>query len=166
MATELRMSSVGQLSANDTDDLLIGGYDNDTGVLQYTFLRVPIGGSQACSPSTLTAVGSANLILAGVPNVAVGANVNGVTDWVTLPALASVPAGFTVAVVANAAGHKVRTPATSTQKINNVNSDGTASYTIAAGSQIHRFTKIDNTIGWVGQGFTALGAVVAAIVPA
>lgn len=166
MGTELRMSSVGQLSANDTDDLIIGGYDNDTGALQYTALRIPIGGSQPCSPSTLTAAGSANLILPGVTNVAVGANINNTSDWLTLPALASVPVGHTVTVVSNAAGHKVRTPASSTQKINNVNSDGTASYAIPAGSQVHIFRKIDNTIGWVGQGFTALGAVVAAIVPA
>lgn len=166
MGTELRMSSVGQLSANDTDDLIIGGYDNDTGVLQYTALRIPIAGYQACSPSTLTAAGSSNLILPGVIQVAAQANVNGVTDWLTLPALASVPVGHTVTVVCNAAGHKVRTPASSTQKINNVNSDGTASYTVPAGSQVHVFRKIDNTIGWVAQGFTALGAVVAAIVPA
>lgn len=165
MANELRISSVGQLSGNDTDDFIIGAYD-DSGVLQYTVLRVPVAGAQSCSPSTLTAAGSSNLILPGVVQVAAQANVNGVTDWLTLPAIASVPVGHTVTVVCNAAGHKVRTPASSTTKINNVNSDGTASYTVPAGSQVHVFRKIDNTIGWVAQGFTALGAVVAAIVPA
>jgi hypothetical protein len=42
--------------------------------------------------------------------------------------------------------------------------DGTKEYILAA-TQIHRFTKIDDTIGWMGQGFTAIGAVAAAIVP-
>jgi hypothetical protein len=167
MGTEFRMSSAGQLSANDTDDFLLGGYDNDTGVQQYVAQRlVAATGHQVCAPSTLTAAGSSNLILPGVQQVSVIANVNGVTDWITLPALTSVPIGHTVVVVTNAAGHKVRTPAASTNKINNVNSDGTASYTVAAGVQVHRFTKVDNTVGWIGQGFTALGAVVTAIVPA
>lgn len=36
---------------------------------------------------------------------------------------------------------------------------------ILTATQIHRFTKIDNTIGWMGQGFTAIGAVATAVVP-
>lgn len=165
MANEIRTTSHGEVGATDTDDFVIDVRD-DTGAVQFTVLRVPVTGSQACSPSTLTAAGSANLILPGVTNVAVGANVNGTSDWVTLPSLSSVPVGHTITIVANAAGHKVRTPATSNEKINNVDSDGSQSYTIASGSQVHIFRKIDNTIGWVGQGFTALGAVVTAIVPA
>jgi hypothetical protein len=105
------------------------------------------------------------MIPAGVSMVSVGANVNGVDDWITLPSLASVPNGFTVTVVSNAAGHEVRTPASSDEEINSENSDGTKEYAIAAGGEIHRFTKIDNTIGWMGQGFTAIGAVVTAVVP-
>lgn len=165
MANELRMSAHGETSAGDTDDFAITVVD-DNGAVQLTPLRVPVTGAQVASPSALTAAGSSNLILPGVTQVAAQANVNGVTDWLTLPAIASVPVGHTVTVVCNAAGHKVRTPASSTTKINNVNSDGTASYTVPAGSQVHIFRKIDNTIGWVAQGFTALGAVVAAIVPA
>jgi len=32
-------------------------------------------------------------------------------------------------------------------------------------TQIHRFVKIDNTIGWMAHGYSALGAVVTAVVP-
>ena len=53
----------------------------------------------------------------------------------------------------------------SDEEINSENSDGTKEYAIASGGQIHNFTKIDNTIGWMGQGFTAIGAVVTAVVP-
>lgn len=106
-----------------------------------------------------------NVILPGVTSVAVGANVTGVDDWVTLPALADVPVGHCITIVSNSAGHEVRTPTDSDEEINSENCDGTKEYAIAAGGEIHRFTKIDDTIGWMGQGFTAIGAVVAAIVP-
>lgn len=106
-----------------------------------------------------------NVIPPGVVSVAVGANVNGVDDWITLPSLASVPVGHCITVVSNAAGHEVRTPASSGEEINSEDCDGTKEYAIAAGGQIHRFTKIDGTIGWMGQGFTAIGAVVTAVVP-
>ena len=32
-------------------------------------------------------------------------------------------------------------------------------------TQIHKFVKINNTIGWMGHGYSALGAVVTAVVP-
>ena len=52
----------------------------------------------------------------------------------------------------------------SAEEINSEDCDGTKEYLLTA-TQIHRFTKIDNTIGWVGQGFTAIGAVATAVVP-
>lgn len=182
MATtyELKMTEVDHVGADDGADFAIKRYsldsvtgvetyvdtplsmDQDTGALTFGFGLA----AQICLPSTLTVVGSANLVLPGITSVAVGANVNATTDWITLPSLASVPVGHTITVVANAAGHNVRTPATSNEKINNQDSDGTKQYAVPSGSQVHIFRKIDNTIGWVGQGFTALGAVVAAIVPA
>lgn len=109
--------------------------------------------------------GTGNTILPASTQVAVAANTNDANDFIVLPALADVPVGHTITVVSNAAGHEVRTPASSNEEINNVDSDGTQEYAIAAGSQIHRFTKIDNTIGWMGQGFTAIGAVVTAVIP-
>jgi len=105
-----------------------------------------------------------NIIEAGVTSVRLGANVTGVTDFVTLPSLASVEDGHVVTIVAGAANCEVRTPAGSDEEINSENSDGTKEYLLTA-TQIHRFTKIDNTIGWMGQGFTAIGAVATAVVP-
>lgn len=116
---------------------------------------------------TPTATDSANLnvIEPGIVSVSVGANVTDVNDYIVLPALASVPNGHCITVVSNAAGHEVRTPAASAEEINSEDCDGTKEYAIAAGGEIHRFTKIDDTIGWMGQGFTAIGAVVTAVVP-
>ncbi len=105
-----------------------------------------------------------NTIPPGVTSVRLGANVNGVNDFVVLPSLAQVPDGHVVTIIAGAAGCKVRTPSGSNEEINSEDCDGTKGYTLAA-TQIHRFTKIDNTIGWMGQGYTAIGAVATAIVP-
>lgn len=163
MANELRMSSVGSTGASDTDDFVIGTYDED-GVLQHTVLRVPVEGYQTVTPDDAEGAG-VNVIEAGVTSVAVGANVNNANDFIVLPALADVPVGHCITVVSNAAGHEVRTPATSAEEINSENCDGTKEYAIAAGGQIHRFTKISDAIGWMGQGFTAIGAVVTAVVP-
>ena len=114
---------------------------------------------------TPTAADSAvNIIEAGVTSVRLGANVNGVTDFVVLPSLASVEDGHVVTIVAGAANCEVRTPATSGEEINSEDCDGTKEYLLTA-TQVHRFTKIDNTIGWMGQGFTAIGAVATAVVP-
>jgi len=105
-----------------------------------------------------------NIIEAGVTSVRLGANVTGVTDFVTLPSLASVEDGHVVTIIAGAANCEIRTPAGSDEEINSENSDGTKEYLLTA-TQVHRFTKIDNTIGWMGQGFTAIGAVATAVVP-
>lgn len=96
--------------------------------------------------------------------VALGANVNGVTDFTVLPALADVPDGHSVQITAGAANSEVRTPATSAEEINSEDCDGTKEYLLTA-TQIHTFTKIDNTIGWMGAGYTAIGAVATAVVP-
>lgn len=107
---------------------------------------------------------AANRIVPGVVSVRLAANVNDANDFVVLPPLASVPTGHTVTIVAGAVGCEVRTPASSGEEINSEDCDGTKEYILAA-TQIHRFTKIDDTIGWMGQGFTAIGAVATAIVP-
>jgi hypothetical protein len=105
-----------------------------------------------------------NSIAPSVRSVALLANVNGVTDFVTLPALSSVPEGHEITIIAGAANCEVRTPAASAEEINSEDCDGTKEYLLTA-TEIHRFTKIDNTIGWMGQGFTAIGAVATAVVP-
>lgn len=105
-----------------------------------------------------------NMIPANKTLVTLGANVTGVNDWVTLPSLALVPDGHCITIIAGAANCEVRTPATSAEEINSEDCDGTKEYLLTA-TQIHRFTKISNTIGWMGQGFTAIGAVATAVVP-
>ena len=105
-----------------------------------------------------------NVIPPGATAVRLGANVNGVDDFVTLPALASVPNGHTITIIAGAANCEVRTPDDSDEEINSENCDGTKEYLLTA-TQIHRFVKIDGTIGWMGHGHSAIGAVVTAVVP-
>lgn len=106
-----------------------------------------------------------NIVPPGTKVVSVGANVNGVNDFIVLPALAETVNGHQILVICNAAGMEIRTPASSNEKINNTDSDGTAEYTVPAGGQLHFFTKISTTIGWEAHGFTAIGAAVTAIVP-
>lgn len=114
---------------------------------------------------TPAAAGSVvNSIPPSVQVVRLGANVNDVNDFVVLPSLASVPSGHQITIIAGAANCEVRTPASSAEEINSEDCDGTKEYLLTA-TQIHRFTKIDNTIGWMGQGFTAIGAVATAVVP-
>jgi len=105
-----------------------------------------------------------NVIEPGVTSVRLGANVNGVNDFVTLPDLRSVPSGHRICIIAGAANCEVRTPASSAQEINSEDCDGTKEYLLTA-TEIHYFVKIDNTIGWMGHGFSAIGAVVTAVVP-
>jgi hypothetical protein len=76
-----------------------------------------------------------------------------------------VPIGWAITVVAQAQGNfEVRTPASSGEEINSEDCDGTKEY-LLLNTQVHIFRKIDNTIGWMAQGFTALGAVATAVVP-
>lgn len=106
-----------------------------------------------------------NVIEAGVASVYVDGVTNGANDFVVLPSLASVPNGFTITMVGQAgANFEVRTPASSNQEINSEDCDGTKEY-LFTDTQIHRFVKIDGTIGWMGHGYSAIGAVVTAVVP-
>jgi hypothetical protein len=119
--------------------------------------------SQTLTPTAADTAG-VNVILPGTTAVRLGANVTDANDFVVLPALSSVPNGHTITIIAGAANCEVRTPATSAEEINSEDCDGTKEYLLTA-TQLHRFVKIDNTIGWMGHGFTAIGAVVTAVVP-
>jgi hypothetical protein len=106
-----------------------------------------------------------NTILPGSTTVYVDDQTNGADDFIVLPALASVPVGWRITVIGQAGGNfEVRTPADSDEEINSENCDGTKEYAFV-NTTIHNFTKINDTIGWMGQGFTAIGAVVTAVVP-
>ena len=111
------------------------------------------------------AEGVTNTILPSSTQVTVtGVTVNA-DDFVVLPALASVPNGHRVTILANAGSNfEVRTPASSGEEINSEDCDGTKEYLVTS-TQIHYFTKINNTIGWMGNGYSAIGAVVTAVVP-
>lgn len=86
-------------------------------------------------------------------------------DWITLPSLADTPNGHQIIVIAQAGGNfEMRTPATSNEKINAVDSDGTNEY-LVTDEDIVIVTKVDNTIGWIAQSITKLGAVRTAVVP-
>lgn len=139
-------------------------YVNEGSRSSCDFNALASGGTVTLTPDDSEGEG-VNVIPAGISRVSVGANVNNVNDFIVLPSLSSVPNGFEITVISNAAGHEVRTPATSAEEINSEDCDGTKEYAIAAGGQIHRFVKIDNTIGWMGQGYTAIGAAVTAVVP-
>lgn len=122
----------------------------------YSKSQVIVGAAAAGVTNTI--LPSSTLV--HVNDVTVDAN-----DFIVLPALASVPIGHRITIVGGAgANFEVRTPATSGEEINSEDCDGTKEY-LFTDTQIHYFTKIDSTIGWVGNGITALGAVATAVVP-
>jgi len=116
---------------------------------------------------TLTPAATASAVNSVPPSVRVvrlGANVNDVNDFTVLPSLADVPSGHTITIIAGAANSELRTPAASNEKINNEDCDGTKEALLTA-TNIYTVTKIDNTIGWMLEGRTAIGAFQTAIVP-
>lgn len=108
--------------------------------------------------------GTGNSIPAHVRAVRLGANVNDVNDFTVLPSLAHVPSGHTITIIAGAANSELRTPSGSAEEINSEDCDGTKEALLTAGN-IYTVTKIDNTIGWMLEGRTAIGAFQTAIVP-
>lgn len=106
-----------------------------------------------------------NMITAGITAVDVGAVVNGVTDYIVLPVITTVPVGHTITIVCNAGGaFELRTPATSAEEINSEDCDGTKEYLCTDGNII-KVIKISDTIDWMAHEFTPIGAVVTAVVP-
>lgn len=127
-------------------------------------LETRTGASITLTPDDSEGAGI-NVIPPGYSMVRLGANVNNANDFTVLPALDSVPDGYRITIVAgSAANSEVRTPAASAEEINSENCDGTKEYLLTA-TQIHEFIKIDDTIGWMGHGWTAIGAVTTAVVP-
>ena len=116
-------------------------------------------------PSATTADTNSRSIGRDVTQVSVLAVTNGVTDWITLPSLVSVPEGRRITILCNAGGNfELRTPAGSGEEINSEDCDGTKEY-LCTDTQIVYVTKISNTIGWEANAFTAIGAVATAVVP-
>lgn len=119
-------------------------------------------------PYVLTAA-AVNSSTNSIPPKAKVVEVQGVTnnanDWITLPSLATVQNGHEIIIIGSAGSNfEMRTPASSNEKINAEDCDGTKEY-LFTDTQIVRVIKIDNTIGWMAHGFSAIGAVVTAVVP-
>lgn len=108
---------------------------------------------------------SLNAVEVGRTSVLVSGVTNDANDFVVLPAIASVPVGHTIRIVANATSNfELRTPAASGTKINDVDSDGTQEYLVTDTHTVV-VTSRGATAGWVAQSLTKLGAVVTAVVP-
>lgn len=110
------------------------------------------------------AQGTGNSIPPEVRVVKLGANVTDVDDFTVLPSLASVQDGHQITIIAGAANSELRTPSASAEEINSEDCDGTKEALLTA-TNIYTVTKIDNTIGWMLEGRTAIGAYQAAIIP-
>lgn len=111
------------------------------------------------------AQGIGNSIPAGATVVEVVGVTTNADDFIVLPSLQQVENGHRILVLGNAASNfEVRTPASSAQEINSEDCDGTKEY-LFTDTEVHEFIKINNTIGWVGIGKTALGADNTPVVP-
>jgi len=109
--------------------------------------------------------GAGNTIPAGAKQVVLLANANDANDFTVLPSLASVPEGHTITILAGtAANSELRTPASSNEKINDLDSDGTKEALLTA-TNVYTVTKMIGTAGWMLEGRTKLGAYETAIVP-
>ena len=117
---------------------------------------------QSVKPDAVS--GARATIQPGAKSVTVEAVTNDANDWIVLPSLASVPLGHQIAILASAGGDfELRTPASSNEKINDVDSDGTQEY-LCTDTDTILITKRTST-GWVAQSITKLGAVRTAVVP-
>lgn len=90
---------------------------------------------------------------------------NDANDFVTLPSLARVANGHQIRILCNAgANFELRTPASSNEKINTLDSDGTKE-ALCTDTDTVVCTKVSATDGWTCTSFTALGGVRTAVVP-
>lgn len=106
-----------------------------------------------------------NTIEAGRHAVAVTGVTNDANDFVVLPSLASVQIGHQIRIACNAGSNfELRTPATSNQKINTVDSDGTQEY-LCVDAEVVVLTKVSDADGWAAFDIPALGGVGTATVP-
>jgi len=106
---------------------------------------------------------SVNTIPDSVKSVKVVGVVNDANDWITLPSLARQDDNHEVIINCAAGGNfELRTPASSNEKINNVDSDGTQEY-LCTDTDLVRCVK--KSSGWICQSITNLGAVRTAVVP-
>lgn len=114
--------------------------------------------------ATPTVLGQ-NAIPANARVVQVEAVQNNADDFIILPALADTPNGHEIIILCSAGGNfELRTPASSGEKINNVDSDGTNEY-LCTDTEVLKVIKINSTVGWMAYSYTALGAKTTAVIP-
>jgi len=119
--------------------------------------------AQAVTPDAVS--GTAATINTTTNLVTVGAVTNDANDWIVLPALATVPIGHTIQIHCNAGGNfEMRTPASSGEKINTVDSDATQEY-LCVDAEIVVITKVTDSDGWSAYDIPAAGGIGAATVP-
>ena len=112
-----------------------------------------------------SAQGAGNSVPPLTKVVKVAGVVNDADDFIVLPSLASCPDGHIITVLCSAgANFEMRTPSGSAEEINSEDCDGTKEY-LCTDTQIVEVVKINNTIGWMAHGYSAIGAVVTAVVP-
>lgn len=142
------------------------GSNNDSPVLDGIWFRPYIGKARNDNTGMTTdASSTGNSIPPTAKSVSVESVETDANDWVTLPSLADVANGHEIIILASAsANFELRTPASSNEKINNVDSDGTQEY-LVTDTDVVIVRKVNNTVGWVAQSITKLGAVRTAVIP-
>ena len=136
--------------------------DESTETLKLVGVGITVS-AQTVTPDADSDAGST--ILAGTISVDVATVTTNADDWIVLPSLASVPVGYTITIVCNAGtDFELRTPATDNEEINSIDCDGPLEY-VMTDTEVVNVVKIDNTIGWMAHGYSAIGAVVTAVVP-
>lgn len=108
---------------------------------------------------------TSNKIPAGTKVVEVVGVANDADDFIVLPRLGTVQDGHEITILCNAGSNfELRTPDSSAEEINSEDCDGTKEY-LCTDTQIVKVVKIDNTIGWMGYEYTAIGAKGTAVIP-
>jgi len=125
-----------------------------------------MGPGDAVSPSEATIVanndsGYASVVPNSATFVTVSAFTTDANDWIVLPS--GVKPGHRIHGWSVPA-HEMRTVASSDIKINNVDSDATQEAAIPATS-LWTLTYISDTVGWILEVTSELGATVTAVVP-
>ena len=110
-------------------------------------------------------IGPTNSVPPLTKSVKVTGVVNDANDFISLPPLNSCPDGHEITILCSAgANFELRTPASSAEEINSEDCDGTKEY-LCTDTEVLKVVKINNTIGWMAHAYSAIGAVVAAVVP-
>jgi hypothetical protein len=156
------------LSIEDTaGDLVVFTTTTDAQAIAITPVLVLANGVKATAQEVTPddSESALNTITAGVTAVDVQAVTNDANDFIVLPSLADVPVGHEITILCNAGTNfELRTPAESAEEINSEDCDGTKEY-LCTDTEVLKVVKISDTIGWMAHAYSAIGAVVTAVIP-